>query len=68
MANYEEARIKLINTKLNKLGSATKSKTGTTLKIMKQSFQDPELLRKLFLTTRQKLKYEMPSLTDIKRI
>ena len=68
MANYEEARIKLINTKLNKLGSAIKNKTGTTLKIMKQSFQDQELLRKLFLTTRQKLKYEMPSLTDIKRI
>ena len=31
MANYEEARVKLTNTQLNKLKSAAKNKTETTL-------------------------------------
>ena len=34
MANYQEARIKLTNTQLNKLKSA-KNRTGTTLRIYK---------------------------------
>ena len=29
MANYQEARVKLTNTKLNKLKSASKNKAGT---------------------------------------
>ena len=29
MANYQEARVKLTNTQLNKLKSAAKNKTGT---------------------------------------
>ena len=33
MANYEEGRVKLTNAQLNKLKSATKSKTGATLRI-----------------------------------
>ena len=32
MANYEEARVKLTNTQLNKLTSAAKTKARTTLK------------------------------------
>ena len=63
MTHYEEARIKLTNTQLNKLKSAAKNKTGTTLKINKKHFQDEELPHKLLLTTRKKLKYEIPSLT-----
>ena len=35
MANYQEARVKLTNTRLNKLRSAAKNKTGTILRIRK---------------------------------
>ena len=31
MVNYQEARVKLANTQLNKLKSAVKNKTGTML-------------------------------------
>ena len=33
MGNYQEVRVKLTNTKLNKLKSAAKNKTGTILRI-----------------------------------
>ena len=33
MANYLEARVKLTNTRLNKLKSAAKNKSGKTLRI-----------------------------------
>ena len=56
MANYKEARIKLTNTKLNKLKSPAKDKKVTTLRITKKNFQDKELPHELFLTTRQKTK------------
>ena len=56
MVNYEEARVKLINTQTNKLKSPTKNNTGTTLRIIKKNFQDNELPHALFLTTRQKTK------------
>ena len=56
MASYEEARVKLTNTQLNKLKSLTKNKTGTTLRITKKNFQDEELPHKLLLTTRQTIK------------
>ena len=56
MANYEEARVKLTNMKLNKLKSAAKDKTGTTLRIRNKRFQDEELPRELFPITRQKTK------------
>ena len=55
MANYEEAIAKL-----NKLKSAAKSKTRTTLRIIKKNFQD-ELPHELFVTTRQKTKTKNPS-------
>ena len=48
--NYEEVRVTLTNTQLNKL------KSGTTLRITKKSFQDEELSHELFLTTRRKAK------------
>ena len=53
MANYEEARVKLINSQLNKLKSTAKNKTGTTLRISNKNLQDEELPRELFLTTAQ---------------
>ena len=56
MANYQEARVKLTNTRLNKLRSAAKNKTGTILGINKKNFENEELLLKLFLTTWQTTK------------
>ena len=56
MANYEESRIKLTNTQLNKLKSVTKNNTGTTLRITKKTIQDEELPHELLLATRQKTK------------
>ena len=38
MAIYEEARIKLTNTELNKLKSAAKNNSGTSLRITKKIF------------------------------
>ena len=43
-------------TQLNKLKSAAKNKTGTTLRITKKNIHDGKLPYKLFLTTRQKTK------------
>ena len=56
MVNYEEVRVKLTNTQLNKLKSAAKNKTETTLKVTTKNFQDHELSHELFLTTRQTTK------------
>ena len=56
MTNYEEARVKLTNCQLNKLNSAAKNKTGTTLRITKKNFQDDRLPQELFLTKRQETK------------
>ena len=62
MVNYQEARIKITNTQLNKLKSAGKNNTGTTLKITNENFQHEELHQKLFLSTRQKTKIRMSSI------
>ena len=43
MTNYQQARVKLIHTQLNKLKSATKNKTGTILRLNKKNFEDEEL-------------------------
>ena len=43
MANYQEARVKLTNTQLNKSKSAAKNKTGTILRMNKKNFEDEEL-------------------------
>ena len=56
MANYQEVRVKLTNTQLNKLKSAVKNKTGTILRLNKKNFEDEELPNELFLTTRQTTK------------
>ena len=51
-ANYQEASVKLTNTKLNKIKSEVKYKTGTILILNKKNFEDNEL----FLTTWQTTK------------
>ena len=38
MENYQEARVKLTNTQLNKLKYAAKNTTGTILRINKKTF------------------------------
>ena len=52
MANYQEARVKLINTQLNKLKSSAK-KGMINVKIKSENFEDKELQHELFLTRRQ---------------
>ena len=56
MANYQEARVKLTNTPLNKLKSAAKNKTGTILRLNKTNFENGELTHEFLLTTRQTTK------------
>ena len=56
MAIYEEAKVNLTNTQLKKLKSATRKKTGTTLRISKKNFQDEEMPHELFLKARQRTK------------
>ena len=56
MANYREARVKLTNTKLNKLKPAPRNKTGTILRINKKNVQDEGLPHELILTIRQTAK------------
>ena len=56
MANYQEARVRLTNTQLDKLKFAAKNKTGTILRINKKNFEDGELPHEQFLTTRQTTK------------
>ena len=43
MANYQEARVKLTNTQLHELKSATKNKTETILRMNNKNFEDEEL-------------------------
>ena len=70
MANYEEGRVQLTNTQLNKFKSAAKKKeTGTTLRITKKNFQDEELPHELFLTrlrTKMRNAFANDVFTDIK--
>ena len=56
MAIYQEGKVKLTNTQLNKLKSAAKSNIGTELRLNKKNFEDEELPQELFLTTRQTAK------------
>ena len=56
MAIYQEERVKLTNTQLNKLKSAAKNNIRTILRLNKKNFEDEELPHELFLTTRQTAK------------
>ena len=65
MSHYQEARVKLTNSQLNKLKSTAKNKTGTTLRMNKKNFEDEELAHELFLTTRQTTKIKNAFLNDM---
>ena len=56
MAHYQDARVKVTSTQLNKLKSAVKNKTRTILRINKKKFQEEELTHDLFLTIGQTTK------------
>ena len=56
MANYQETRVKLTNTQLNKLKSTAKRKKGKILRTNKKNFKDEELPHKLFLKKEQTAK------------
>ena len=64
-ANYQDAKVKLTNTQLNKLKSATKNEIRAILKINKKSFEDEELPHVLFLTTRKTAKIRNASANNI---
>ena len=64
MENCQDVRVKLTNTKLNKLKFASKNKTGTILRINKKIFQG-ELTHELFLTTRQTNQTRNPFANDM---
>ena len=40
MVNYEEKRVKLTNTQLNKLKSGAKNKTGTIFRLNKKKIEN----------------------------
>ena len=56
MANYQVARVNLINTQLNKLQLAANNNTKTILRLNKKKIEDIELPNELFLTVRQTTK------------
>ena len=53
MPNYQQVKVKLTNTQLNKLKSAARNKTGTISRLYKKNFEDEELPHEFFLTTTQ---------------
>ena len=70
VGNYQEARVKLANTQLNKLKFIAKNKVGTILRLNKKNFEDEKSPHELFLITRQatKIRNAFPNnmSTDIK--
>ena len=56
MVEYNKVNVKLSNSQLNKLKSATKNQTGRTLRMNIKMFNGNNLLHELLLTTRQKTK------------
>ena len=65
MVKYQEMRIKVTNTQLNKLKPAAKNKIRAILQIIKETFQDEELLHELFLITRQPTKIRNASASNM---
>ena len=65
LANYEDARVRLTDNQTKELAPAAKNKTGTTLRITKNNFQDEELPHELFLIIRTKTKLRDAFANDI---
>ena len=55
MVNYQEARVELTNTQLNKLKSEAKNKTAI-IRVNKKNFEHEVVPHELFLTTTQTTK------------
>ena len=53
MVEYKTVNVKLLNSQLNKLKSAVKSKQWTTLRMNPRKFNGNNLPHELFLTQRQ---------------
>ena len=58
MVEYSKVNVKLSDTQLEKLKTAVKDKTGTTLRMTFKMFNGKGLPYELLLTTRQKNKTE----------
>ena len=56
MVKYSKVNVKLSYTQLEKLKTAVKNKTGTTLRMSLKMFDGNDLPHELLLTTRQKTK------------
>ena len=56
MAKYSKVDVKLRDAQLEKLKTAVKNKTGTTLRMSSKMFDGNDLPHELLLTTRQKTK------------
>ena len=56
MVEYTKVNVKLSDFQIKKLKDAVKDNTGTTLRISLKMFNRNDLLHKLLLTTRQKIK------------
>ena len=56
MVEYNKVNVKLSDSQLNKLKSATKNQTGVTLRMNIKMFDGNYLPQGLLLTTRQKTK------------
>ena len=56
MVNYQEARVELTDTQLNKSKLPAKNKTRAILRLNKKDVEDEELPHELFLTRRQTTK------------
>ena len=56
MIEYSKGNVKLSDTQLQKIKTAVKNKTGTTLQISFKMFNGKDLPHELLLTTRQKTK------------
>ena len=70
MANYQQGRVKLTNTQLNKLKSTAKTKAKIISRLNKRQIEYEELPHELFLTISQtsKIRNTFPNdmWTDIK--
>ena len=56
MVKYSKVDVKLRDAQLEKLKTAVKNKTGTTLRMSSKMFDGNDLPHELLLTTRQKTK------------
>ena len=70
MVEYSKVNVKLSNSQLNKLKTAAKNQTGVALRMNIKMFNGNNVLHKLLLTTRQKVKlrnaFENNTSSDIK--